>query len=299
VEEGDELRGGTDFIMGCLDRPVTLACPGGTWDYVNDLESDNDIDRYVAVKAAGLRGGRGVEQLLLGIAKNDAEDPRIRLEAWASLARLDPPAYTSTVIGQAEERTAGDREAMAMAMEAIFILSELGTAEAGEALALLAEDRELDSEARCACVWGLGVAGLNDPARVLTFIADEDEEVALHALAGIGEVQPELFPEVARLLDGTQAQAASASALLAMQGDNGIELLLTSARAAGQGAAWATAALGELPEADVRRVADDELPDDLQRALIPMWTQSRSWLRRHQLDTPLQFLQRQTIRHLV
>lgn len=299
VEEGDELRGGTDFIMGCLDRPVILACPGGTWDYVNDLESDNDIDRYVAVKAAGLRGGRGVEQLLLGIAKNDAEDARIRLEAWASLARLDPPAYTPTVIGQAEERTAGDREAMAMAMEAIFILSELGTAEAGEALALLAEDRELDSEARCACVWGLGVAGLNDPARVLTFIADEDEEVALHALAGIGEVQPELLPEVARLLDGTQAQAASASALLAMQGDNGIELLLTSARAAGQGAAWATAALGELPEADVRRVVDDELPDDLQRALIPMWTQSRSWLRRQQLDTPLQFLQRQTIRHLV
>lgn len=298
VDEGDELRGGVTFILGCLDRPATLECPGETWDYVSDLGAENGIDRYVAVKAAGLRGGDDLEELLREIASDEDEDDRIRLEAWASLARLDPVTYTPTIVARAEERTGGDRQAMSMAMEAIFILSELGTPEAGEALSRLADDRELDSEARCACVWGLGTAGLNEPERVLPFIADDDEDVALHALAGIGSVSQELLPEVARRLTGTSREAASASTLLAMQGDDGIAMLVESAKSGGTGTAWATAALGELPEADVRRVTDGALTDDLELALVPMWTQRQSWLRGQELDTPLRFLQRQAIRHL-
>lgn len=245
VEEGDELRGGSSFIMGCLDRPATLDCTGKTWDYVAALQAEDDIDRYVAVKTAGLRGGDGVEQLLLDIAEDDDEDERIRLEAWGSLARLDPPAYTRMVIARAEKRTAGDRHTMAMAMEAIFILSELRT-----------------------------------------------------ALAGIGDLPDELLPEAAGLLRGNQEEAASGSALLAMQGDRGIECLLAAARAEGQSAAWASAALGTLAESDVRRVAGGRLRGDVERALVPMWTQRRSWLQRQQLDTPLRFMQRQTVRHL-
>lgn len=83
-----------------------------------------------------------------------------------------------------------------------------------------------------------------------------------------------------------------------MQGDRGIECLLAAARAEGQSAAWASAALGTLAESDVRRVAGDRLRGDVERALVPMWTQRRSWLQRQQLDTPLRFMQRQTVRHL-
>ncbi len=298
VDEGEELLGGVSFIMGCLDIPVAVDCPGSTWNYIADLDAEDDVDRYAAVKAAGIRGGTGVEQLLVDIAEDDNEDERIRLEAWASLARLDPPTYTRMVIARAEERTAGDKQSVAMAMEAVFILSELRSVEAGDALADLADDQGLDSEARCASVWGLGVAGLNDPARVLRYIADDDEDVALHALAGIGDVPDALLPKAVALLSGTDAEAASASALLAMQGDSGIDCLLTAAAADGQSSVWATVALGGLAEADVGRVANGQLSADVERALAPMWTQSRSWLRRQQLDTPLQFMQKQTIRHL-
>lgn len=298
VDESDELRGRATFVMGCLDRPAALDCPGGTWDHGADLGSDDDIDCYVAVKAAGLRGGKAVEPMLLDIASDENQDARIRLEACGSLARLDPATYTSTVVRRAEERTEGDRQSMAIAMEAIFVLSELGTEEAAQALRTLAEDRALDSEARCACVWGLGVAGVDDSALVLPFIADEDQDVALHALAGIGEVPPEMLPQVVEMLGGTDEDAASASALLAMQGDAGTQILLATAMAEGRGTSWTIAALGEVSETDVRRVSGGELPGGLERALAPMWTQSRSWLRRRRLDTPLEFLQRQTIRHL-
>jgi hypothetical protein len=42
-------------------------------------------------------------------------------------------------------------------MEAIFVLSELGTPEAEGGLLGIARDGGMDSEARCAAVWGLGV----------------------------------------------------------------------------------------------------------------------------------------------
>jgi hypothetical protein len=298
VERGGEVAGGATFVLGCVEEPETLDCPGRVWSYAEDLDSGDDIERYVAVKAAGIEGDPKTETKLRDLAEDEEADVRIRLEAWASLSRIDPARYTPNVLAQARERNAGNQDAMAMAMEAIFILSELGTPEGTEGLAALAADRNLDSEARCAAVWGLGVAGVSDPMQVLPYIADNDEEVALHALAAIGPLPPRAFPVVASMLDGTDLEAASAATLLVEQGDTGIECLLDAALAGRSGATWAVVGLGQLGEAAVRRTAGDRLTADLDQALKPFWAQGRSWLRRQQFDTPLQFLRLQTIRHL-
>ena len=163
-----------------------------------------------------------------------------------------------------------------MAMEAIFILSELATLESVECLSELAMDQELDSEARCAAVWGLGIAGANEPARVIPFIADDDEDVALHALAGVGRIAPSDLPAVVDLLDGSDRQAASAAVVLSEQGDDGVASLLGAARS---GSAWAIGELGRLPEPVVRRVARDNLSDDLARVLDPLWRHATVGLR--------------------
>jgi hypothetical protein len=298
VSDGDHVRGGASFIMGCLDLPEQVHCPGETWNLAADLHDADPSTRYAAVKAAGARGDTGLEGDLVDIGNDEDEDDRIRLEAWASLSRLDPARHTRHVIAQANERTTGDRHAMAMAMEAIFILSELQSEEAADALAMLAADHRLDSEARCAAVWGLGVAGVNDAGRVLPFIADEDDNVALHALAGIGPVSATLLPRAAEMLGGNDIEAASAGALLAKQGHDGAQALLQSAEAGGRAGLWAVAALGELPEGEVLAAANGALSAELERTLAPMWTAHGSWLRRQEMDTPLHFLERQTIRHL-
>ena len=298
VEKGDKLRAGVRFAMGCLARPDTLDCPGETWDYRADLRSVSEIDRYVAIKAAGILGSEDVATELLDIAADQNEDARVRLEAWASLSRLEPERYTREVTAQARARTAGDKPTMALAMEAIFILSELDSQEAKETLSALAADPSLDSEARCASVWGLGVTGANDPARVLPYIADDDDAVALHALSGIGPLPRTMLPEVAAMLAETDRAAASASALLAQQGSAGIRLLLDASARDGSAATSAAGALGELSPEEVRRTAGGTLPDELEHVLAPMWAQRQSWLRHQQNETPLQFLERQTIRYL-
>jgi hypothetical protein len=298
VKEGDKVRGGETLIMGCLDRPIELTCPGETWRIESDLRDPDMSTRYAAVKAVGARGDTDLEADLVDIANDDDEDDRIRLEAWGSLSRLDPQRYTRYIVAYASERTSDDRDAMAMAMEAIFILSELGSDEAADALAMLGADETLDSEARCAAVWGLGIAGIGAPDRVLPFIADENHEVALHALAGVGDVPDRLLVQVAAMLRGTDIEAASAGVLLVKQGNEGARTLLRLASEDGRAGIWAAAALGSVPEARVRAVADGALDPALERALAPMWAERQSWLGRQEADTPLCLLERQTIRHL-
>ena len=297
VNEGDEVSAGATFVMGCLGLPRQVACRGETWDIEADLVDPDPSTRYAAVKAVGARRDADFEGELLPIATDAAEDDRVRLEAYASLSRLDPERWTPHVAAKARERRSGDRGAMEMAMEAIFILSELRTDEATDALERLASDPRLDSEARCAAVWGMGVAGVNDAARILPFIADEDEDVALHALAAIERLPNELYDPVVEMLGGSDRQAASAAALLARQGIDGAKALLPRAAGGGREAIWALAALGDMAERDVRALSRG-LPPRVEHALCAMWATRNSWLRRQEMDTPLRFLERQRIRYL-
>jgi hypothetical protein len=144
----------------------------------------------------------------------------------------------------------------------------------------------------------LGSAGVDDAQRLLPFIADDDDEVALHALAGIGEINDSLLTQLRKmLLKGSDREAASAVALLVDEGEPGLRILFEVAQRDDRAGLWGRAALGRLPEAEVREVAGDLSPV-LDAALSPMWTDQWSWLRNQQPHSPLDLLRQQCVRHM-
>lgn len=300
VHEGEGLRGGEDFLLGCLPKADDVDCPGGAWDPVAVLDAESTDDRYVAVKACGLTRGRtGSKSRLAEIAADADEDERVRLEALGSLARLDPRRNTGDLVERAFLLARElDRKSLRFAMESVLILSELHSEEAADALAEIATDETIHPELRRAAVWGLGSTGIDDSARVLPFLADPDDEVALHALAGIGELDDADVAALVRMLcDGGDREVASAAELLVEEGERGIRPLLEIAERDDRAGLRARTALGTASEAEVLRVAKGQLPPALAVALAPMWAGHASWLRR-QLDSPLAVLRRQALRHL-
>jgi hypothetical protein len=300
ASNGQELEGGRQFLLGCVGLPGEIGCPGRTWSFERDLNSDDPIERYVAVKAAGARGKRpdsAVWARLEAIIEDPGEDQRIRIEALSSLAAFDA-SHVATLHDQARRPTGGETSAKAHAMECIFILSELKSREAIEALAVLAEDTGIDSEARCAAVWGLGITGADESAQVLRHIADPDDDVALHALAGIGELGAAEISELLRMLNqGDDREAASAATLLSKEGEAGVLPLLEVAKKENRAGRWARAALGEIAESDVRELSGRRLTPELEFLLSPAWTAQKSWLSEQGAEGPLDLLRRQRIRH--
>jgi hypothetical protein len=296
---GQHLAGGEEFLFGTVPPPPSLQCVGPRWNFRADLDAGDPADRYAAVKAAGFgEHDKRLEQSLSKIASKPEEDARIRLEATGSLAKLDPVTFIPKLIDLVVSAAPGDKDEMALAMEAIFILSELGSAQASEALVELASNQGLEPEMRSAAVWGLGTAGTDDPQRLLPFIADHDDDVALHALAGIGQLDDHLRRRLRKmLLDGTDREAASAVGLLAEEGEPGIRVLLEAARREDRAGLWGRAALGRLPEATVRAIAK-RLSPSLGAALAPMWIDQRSWMRSQQPPSAIDLLRQQTVRHL-
>lgn len=297
VSEGETFNGLDQFLLGAVPPPGSLDCATG-WSPIAQLESLDPITRFTAVKACGLRYDVEAFERLQLIAENDA-DPRIALEALAGLARLEPETYTQSIAMRVDDQDTDDRASVAMAMEALFVLAELGTEAAAEELQRLASDPDLTSEQRSAAVWGLGTVGLDRPDLLIDFIADSDDEVALHALGAIGDLDDQTLAAAIRRLSHTTSprEAASVAALLAGQGAKGTAALLEATSFAEVPRLSAIVALGDLPESEVRAVGGQRLTEAVEAVLRPMWTRSESWLLSDLAETPLEFLKRQTVRY--
>ena len=299
VTEGQVLTGGEQFLLGSVAAADTIECPGRTWNFAGDLSATDKIDRYIAVKAAGIDGCTQADiDRLAEIAEDSHEDERIRLEAMGSLARLAPKRYTKALIDRARQETDGKRGATEFAMESVFILSELNSVEAAGGLLETARDLRVDPETRCAAVWGLGTAGIDDSEKVIPFLCDPDDDVTLHALAGIGEIDQKGFKVLRQMLEsGNDRQAATAGELLAQEGESGISLLLQIANRNDHAGLWARVALGESSEEEVREAAGGMLRPELLKVLSPMWAWQASWLNR-ETTNPVDVLRQQRVRHL-
>lgn len=293
VAEGEEFSAHERFLLGVVEPPADLGCPGATWDYAADLAASDKTAQYAAIKAAGIRKDESAAGALEAIAF-EAKDWRTRLEANASLARIDPAIYTVRIAEAATE----DVENRAQAIEATFVLSELGTNDAADLLSDLASDQSLDSELRSAAVWGLGAAGVNRPDLLLPFVSDADDQIALHAVAAYGQTSDVgLIEDVVALLSEPGRAAPSAAAILARQGAAGVPALL-QATADADKRTWALVALGRIPEEVVRGMASSDLQNDLEAALRSMWAyESSEWLAPGEGEQELRFMQRQVIRH--
>jgi hypothetical protein len=298
VQPGDEFFAGEQFLGGCVKPTEDVSCRGTTWDFADDLDAESEIDRYVAVKAAGIDGTRRVIKKLAAIATGD-EDERVQLEALGSLARLDS-AQIPAVVEWTRQRIDGKAEEKKLGMEGVFVLSELkAEAEAATALAELAADEEIDTEIRSAAAWGLGESGVDRPDLALRFIADPEDQVALHAMAGIGPLSGRQLTLLRKMLsEGDDRAAVSAAAVLATQGTKALQVLLEIAANEDRPGLLARAALGHVAESDVRRAGKGDLPASIEAALAPRWVEGESWLGRQQPNGPLDIMRRQRERHL-
>jgi hypothetical protein len=121
-------------------------------------------------------------------------------------------------------------------MEAVLILTELGSAFARGELVRVAGDAHFQGEEiRHAAVWGLGKSGLKAYEQLLPFIADADENVALHAILTFGSDTP--TPVIRRLVhelvEGDPRRAPAASEVLRLIGNQLVLRLLIEAAAGG------------------------------------------------------------------
>ncbi|RST19112.1 hypothetical protein E2C00_20960 [Streptomyces sp. WAC05374] len=293
------LAAGTPFETGqpvafCFRMADSITCAGdGSWSWQEDLLSTDDDIRFPAVKAARFLGTEQVEEILIRIAKDEANDWRIRLEAHASLAATRP-ASVAALRTLAEGADSADE----VRMEAVFSLSEIDTEEAADALYSVAGKTEpsIPEEIRAAAAWGLGAGARQAPSKLMRLVNDPSVLVATHAAA----VMPTELPRTCldELLDWLRAddlrQAATAAHLLAER--NLVAELVSALQTAPEGVRkLIILALGDTPREAVSGLLN-ELDAESRAGIATLWAKNDDWLRQPDTDGILGALKLQKLR---
>ncbi len=275
LEPGGAIIAAETIVAGVVKPTADLVCAGDTWNLAGAMASDDPAERYAAIKATGIVGRRELQTELIAIADNNGEDWRIRLEALASLSRLEPAVWTDRIA----TISAGADNLPEQQIEAVFVLSEIPTPEAGDALAAIAAaDEELPHELRAAAAWGLGQGVSPRPELLLPFTVDENTFVALHAITAIDRLPDGLVPTLLRWLDEADDHQAAVAAQL-LQRHRRVDALLDACENSERARMWALRALGDLPPPLVRLAAGNRLTPELEMVLRPIWLGQGDWLR--------------------
>ena len=274
LKPGDEFEPGETIVAGVVGVTGFLPCDGDTWDVSVDLRTDDPVDRYAAVRAAGMTGRRDLLEGLTVIEADVAEDWRTRLEARASLARLDAASWAPVMA----DRVLADGIGAEQRMEAVFAMTELGVGVATEELARVAGSPSLSPEVRAAAAWGIGQGGVRRPDLLVHLALDLDETVALHAIAAIEDLPEHVQATLVGWLSAEDGRRAETAACLLAR-HRCVDSLLDACLTSGQTRLLALRALGDLPREAVRLHAGKRLTPDLVDILEPMWHGQDSWLR--------------------
>jgi len=296
VCEGEAFWGEASILAGVVPRkvdPRTLL--GGTWSPEDDLRSTDATDRYAAAKALGSgKIDRPAVHELLQRALDAEEEPRTALEMAGALARLGIDRGFEHL---AAATLRNDAPLPFLRMEGVLILSELQDDRAAALLDSVAGARGLrGDELRQAAVWGLGRQGTARYEPLCKYIADEEDDVALHALAALGPGAPRRVVETLarQLVDSPHARerAAASEALRLIGSAEVAEVLVALARA--HATPWLVATLGRLPK---RVLAQAGLQADLARAIEPVGLLSEpdNWLMSAATANDFRFLLQQTL----
>ncbi len=272
---GEGITAKETIVAGIVAPPGDTGCSGGIWDPFKSLRSEDPADRYTAVRAAGILERQDLIDALKAIIDDAEEDWRIKLEAAAGLARMQPGLWTASIA-----QVATDPDALPeQRMESVFVLSEIATEDAALALAEVAtSDPELPSELRAAAVWGLGQGASQRPDLILELTVDEDDFVALHAIAAIPWLSDQEERELVGWLSSSDDRRSAAAAQLLMR-HHAIRPLLRATELGGRSRLWALRALGDLSPDLVRQQGAELLTADLAEALSPLWVAGKDWLR--------------------
>ena len=290
VEPGSPIVAEDTMVAGVVPPVASPECSGDIWDVAEALHAEDETEEYAGIKAAGITGRDDLGDNLARIEADEA-DWRIRLEAAAALARLDPATWTKRVVGLADETDSRDEARM----EAVFTLSEIPTDEAADALAAVATDDVNPVELRAAAAWGLGRGVHPRPDLLLPLTASEEPLVSLHAIVALESVPENRVPALVASLESDDDRVA-ASAAHVLSRHQCVGALLDVVHRGGRARLWALGALGDLSPELVRHADGGTLDDETERALEPMWLAQHDWLRRDEGRDGLEALDIQTVR---
>ena len=297
VEVGDVFQARTCFLSGAPKRIADLnAYLARTYDPLSDLSSPDVVDRYAAAKSLPSREGnrksavRALERLI-----GRERDNRVRLEAAGSATHFGSPIGQDAI----GEFIWSDNVIDEHRMEAVLILTELGRSSfTRDVLTAVARHRDfVGNEIRQAAVWGLGKRGLGAYEELLPYVADTEENVALHAIAAFDVDAP--APVIARLVDGLTSgderlAPASSEALRIIGSPTAIDALIAAYDRSGQERAWILATLGRMSPNLVRSTLGRH---GLARLLEPMFLTApgANWLSAEKTAVDIGFLLAQNL----
>lgn len=250
-----------------------MDCPGDVWNPGNDIESNTDVDRYAGIKASGAARRTDLQDELLAIAEDHSIDWRVRLEAAASLARLDGGRWRHMIVDFIDDAAATS----AQRMEAVLAASELPAGAASDALFEVASDVSHDPELRAAATWGLGQGESAQPGLLLDLAIDSEEIVALHAIAAIDELPDPVQGVLCGWLHGQDERKGDIASHLLSRHQR-VDILLDAHERGGRARLRSLSALGRLPRATVRLAAGDRITTEVAALLEPMWHGLESWV---------------------
>jgi hypothetical protein len=253
VRPGDTFLGGATILAGAVPRLAPLdAARARTWRPLETLSAPDAVDRYAAAKAIPHRdlAARSARAALAAGLQTET-DGRVSLEMAASAARLEFEDGFEHIVATVWERGRGD-----LRMEAVLILTELGTPDAASELKRIATSEEFaGDELRQAATWGLGKAGCRAYAELVDFLGDADDAVALHAIAAFDRDTPD---DVARVLVNVvqhgeaRSRSAASQALQLVGSDLALRALIEAARSREGARSWVVATLGRFDPGLVR-----------------------------------------------
>ena len=271
---GTPIVGGQTIVAGAASAatPAQTDCPGAIWDIGADLTSNDPIDRFAAVKAAGYLPAPDLMAIISGITDHPDTDWRLQMEALSTLSRLGVVEAVGRLEAVVFSDGSDDRR-----MEAVLILAEVDEPAATEALVAVAASLELPSEVRSAAVWGLGQGVRPEPIAVINYIGDVDDAVALHAAAAISTPDATVAAALGALLAGAPRIAEAAAIVLLRNGR--IPELLAAARGVGPGQVLALRALGDIPTAAFAAVGEVGVTVEFANELRALWRGLDDWMR--------------------
>lgn len=295
VAPGDQFAAGITMLAGAPRETVDLKRHvGQQYNPLAHLQAQSAIDRYAAVKA--LRFRPDLESYALPAVESLLDiEPQIRV----ALESAGTAAFLGSDKGKDRlGEILWSPDNTEMSMEAIFLLTELKTDFAREQLLRVANANQLSGdERRQAAVWGLGKIGLASYSDLILFIADPDENVAFHAIAGFSSDTPEpVIDELVEvLLSGDEQRAPAASeALRVIASAEVVKALEQAASSEAEHANWAVATLGRLsPRLVTRNVNNRTLLERLRPLLL--LAQNANWLATERARTDIAFLLKQAL----
>ena len=295
VAVGDHFTAEASIIAGV---PATLADIGAylknKYDPLRDINAPDAVDRYAAVKALPFLPEKK-QQAVTAVEQRLGTEPdeRVLLEAQGAGTALGSDRAWKLLEGYAWDQQRAD-----LRMEAVFILTELRSADAAGVLLKIAQDQKfLDDEIRQAAVWGLGKVGGKRYDDLLPFLDDDERDVVLHAIAAFGPDTPKRTIErlIGEMILGDPHVAPAASeALRNIGSDLALASLITVAKEQKGATDWVLATLGRLPAGKVRASLKG---DPLLERLAPLLllSGSENWVTEDTTDVDLKFLLKQNL----